>query len=182
MTKGAGETKPEVGISACLTGMAVRYDGRDKHTPDLLKQLTQAFTLFPFCPEVAIGLGTPRPPIDIWEVAGERVIYKQGNPAPAIGEELKAVAREVSLRQGLCGYVLTERSPSCGLGSTPVYRGGGIKSGTESGLFAAELSITKPGLPMVEATQLETSGALDEFIAAVYNYFEATRRKTGGLS
>ena len=55
--------KPRVGVSACLLGENVRYDGRHKLDPDMVDTLSQYFELVPVCPEVEMGLGVPREPM-----------------------------------------------------------------------------------------------------------------------
>lgn len=99
-------------VSACLLGLACRYDGKSKPCEDVIK-LTEKYNLIPFCPEVMGGLPTPRHPS---EIVGDRVInlidedvtvqYKKG------AEEALKIAKIYN-----CKYaILKEKSPSCGSG------------------------------------------------------------------
>ena len=60
--------KPVVGVSACLLGQKVRYDGDHKHNAILVHQLGPLLRFRDTCPEVAIGLPVPRPPIQVVQV------------------------------------------------------------------------------------------------------------------
>src|SRR6185436_20549152 len=65
----AQSQRPRVGISRCLLGDAVRYDGTDKRADDLLRDLGARVEWIPVCPEVEVGMGTPREPIQLVAIA-----------------------------------------------------------------------------------------------------------------
>lgn len=164
--------KPRVGISSCLLGQAVRYDGRHKRDEPLIADLGPRVEWVPVCPEIEIGLGTPRPPIQLQDIGGAvRLIMS------STGRDLTDVMREYSARKAdalsglrLAGYVLKSRSPSCGLGSTPVV---GARVGTDelrSGVFAAVLKARFPGLPIEEETRLRDAAARETFLQRVLSY------------
>ncbi|MBV7296339.1 DUF523 domain-containing protein [Enterovibrio paralichthyis] len=116
-------------VSACLMGEKVRYDGND------LRQTHKAFTtlegkaqLVPFCPEVAGGLSTPRPPAEIDLANGESVWSGAGKVIATTGSDVtdafcegakKALA--ICQQQGIRFALMTESSPSCG--SSLIYNG-----------------------------------------------------------
>src|SRR3546814_842407 len=113
--------RPRVGVSACLAGQRVRYDG-DTRPAAALAHLKDQLELFLVCPEVAIGLGVPRPPIQLVELDGERRVTGVAAPHTDVTDALRALVEQ--LPDDLCGFILKARSPSCATGSAPVYRDG----------------------------------------------------------
>lgn len=159
--------KPLVGISACLCGDKVRYDGREKGLPELIGTLEQPLELFKVCPEVAIGMTVPRPPIQL--VEQHQLIEARGVEKPAQNPtaELQAYALSVidqhKAGNALCGFILKSRSPSCGFGSTPIHK----KSqpiGLGNGIFAHQLRKKSPWLPIAEEQSLQTITEQQHFI------------------
>ncbi|MEW7866692.1 DUF523 domain-containing protein [Aeromonas diversa] len=101
-------------VSACLLGMPVRYDGRSKGlVSDWLSRLGAEGVLLPFCPEVAGGLPTPRPPA---ERRGERVVTEAGLDVTAEFDRGAELALALCQREGIRVALLKEGSPSCGSG------------------------------------------------------------------
>ena len=149
--------KPRVGISSCLLGQAVRHDGGHKRDDALIADLETHVEWVPVCPEVEIGLGTPRPPIELHDIGGAvRLIM------PSTGRDLTDDMREYAERKvaalagmGLSGYILKSRSPSCGL---------------SSGVFAAVLKARLPALPIEEETGLREAAARATFLTRVLTY------------
>lgn len=160
----------KIGVAACLLGEPVRYDGGHKRSQTLLRHLASHYELLPICPEVAAGLGVPRPPVQLVlrngairavGVADERLDVTQ----PLIEYGQRIAAGELAL----CGYVFKSRSPSCGLGSTPIRAGdGAITHG--HGLFARQLIETLPGLPVIDEEQLEQEPLRQQFLRRVAAY------------
>jgi uncharacterized protein YbgA (DUF1722 family)/uncharacterized protein YbbK (DUF523 family) len=161
-----------VGISSCLLGENVRFDGGHKREPYLVETLGRWFEWVPVCPEMEIGLGAPRESL--------RLIGKPGDPrlvAPASGSDhtdaMKAYARS-RLRQlagaGLHGYVLKKDSPTCGLFRVRVYPGGKGTSPTRdgAGLFAKALVEALPELPVEEEGRLNDMPLRENFIERVF--------------
>ncbi|MBQ7954002.1 MAG: DUF523 domain-containing protein [Clostridia bacterium] len=99
-------------VSACLLGVACRYDGKSKPNEDIIK-LTEKYNLIPFCPEITGGLPTPRHPS---EIVGDKVLNDIGEDVTAQykkgAEEALRIAKLYN-----CKYaILKEKSPSCGKG------------------------------------------------------------------
>lgn len=158
-----------IGISACLLGDEVRYDGGHKRDAFLTEVLAPHVEWVPVCPEVEIGLGTPRPPIRLEARAGEiRLVM------PETGEDLTERMRAYAERrvgelkeEALCGYVLKARSPSCGLGSVEVRDGsGGRRRG--NGAFARVLGAGHPLLPIAEETDLAEPRRRERFVTGIW--------------
>lgn len=162
-----------IGVSACLLGERVRYDGRDKRHPWLCDSLAREFVLEPICPEVAIGMGVPRAPIRL--VASADGIRAQGvdDPMLDVTLALDRYAADVAQRLGsvLAGYVFKRGSPSCGVRAVPCFGAGsgcGDEAlGTAAGIFAAALRARLPGLPVVEEGELSTPADRLNFVARV---------------
>jgi uncharacterized protein YbbK (DUF523 family) len=147
--------KPRVGISRCLLGDDVRYDGTHKRADDLLASLGRHVEWVPVCPEVEVGMGTPREPIQLVSAAG-RVRLLGVTSGEDWTERMQAWARErieLLRRLNLSGFVLKARSPSCGV------RGGGM--------FAQALIDAMPDLPVAEEDDLADALSREVFLAKV---------------
>jgi uncharacterized protein YbbK (DUF523 family) len=166
------ETKTiQIGVSSCLLGFKVRYDGQDKKHSNVLK-LCEQFTCIAICPEYAIDLGVPRAPIHLVQLASG--IHARGiaNPQQDVTQALTEYANEVhaSMPQ-LCGYVFKARSPSCGVNSTPLFNAIDLQQlGSTSGIYSARIQELAPQLPIVEETQLNNDSDLQKFIEGVVVY------------
>lgn len=153
-----GDTRVRVGISGCLLGEPVRYDGGHKRNGFLVDVLARWVRFVPVCPEVEAGLGTPREALRLHrggaEGAETRMISLSGRDCTDL---MRAFARRRAaelVKQGLSGFVLKKGSPSCGLRAVPRYGPRGDPHGDGRGLFAAELVRLQPLLPVEEEGRL----------------------------
>jgi uncharacterized protein YbgA (DUF1722 family)/uncharacterized protein YbbK (DUF523 family) len=161
-----------VGISACLLGSTVRFDGGHKRDRNLTDLLGRHFRWVPACPEVEIGLGTPRESLRLVGTAtAPRLV------APRSGRDLTELMAEHSARrvdglaaQGLRGFVLKKDSPSCGLHRVRVYDGNGVPTRDGSGLFAQALRERLPNLPVEEEGRLNDPLLRESFVNRVFAY------------
>jgi len=163
-----GERIP-VGVSSCLLGEQVRYDGGHKHNGFLTETLARYFEFVPYCPELAIGLGVPRPPIRL--VSTGEGIRARGTKDPALDvtDRLAAYgARVASRSRHLCGYILKKGSPSCGMERVKVYPEKGGNTGKGRGLYAAALMERLPSLPVEEEGRLMDPVLRENFIERVF--------------
>ena len=159
--------RPLVGVSACLLGEEVRYDGDHKLDNFVSGALARIVELRPVCPDVDIGLGVPREPIRLESSGnGTRLVATESKVDLTAAMEAYAEAKVRELdAAGICGYVLKARSPSCGLGSVPI---DGADRG--DGLFAAALRKLCGRLPIAEETGLEEAAEREVFLARVLAY------------
>lgn len=161
--------RPRVGISSCLIGEEVRYDGTSKMVD--LSDLSEIFECVPVCPEVEIGLGVPREPIELVRDGDEirlRGVASRTDHSEAMRSfAARRIERLAAL--GLHGYVLKARSPSCGPEGVPVAGA----ADTRAGLFAEELTARLPGLPVVHEEQLADPEERAAFVNRVTEAFEA---------
>lgn len=142
--------KPLVAISSCLAGERVRYDGKSQALGHKLTQLEVKYHLLSICPEMAIGLGMPRPPIHLrWSESAQgycAVLIEQ--PQVDYTEALRHYAALV-LKQHptLAGIILKQKSPSCGTGKTKLFDANGkLQTQDGWGVFAKELHSINPKL------------------------------------
>ncbi len=164
------ESSPEkiaVGISSCLLGEPVRFDGGHKNNAYIVKTLGQYFRFIPFCPEMDIGLGVPRESIRLVEQeTGIRCVGSK-NPELDVTEQLIACAdQQKKWHQSVCGYILKKDSPSCGMERVRVYRNDQPqRKGT--GLYAQQLLTNFPHLPVEEEGRLGDPVLRENFIQRV---------------
>jgi uncharacterized protein YbgA (DUF1722 family)/uncharacterized protein YbbK (DUF523 family) len=164
-----------LGVSACLLGERVRYDGGHKRDRFLTDVLGDFVEWVPVCPEVEIGLGAPRDAIRLVgrEAAPRLVVERTGEDLTARMTRF-AAAKDAELRE-LDGYVLKRASPTCGLHRVRVYGEDGALRGTGRGLFAAVLTRHLPLLPVEEEGRLTDPASRENFIERV---FAAARWRT----
>jgi uncharacterized protein YbbK (DUF523 family)/uncharacterized protein YbgA (DUF1722 family) len=173
-----------LGVSACLIGQAVRYDGQDKHHNFIAEVLAEHFVLIPFCPEVAIGLGVPRPAIQL--IAGDPFHPRArgvDDPSTDVTDRLQDFAREVTASQPtLSGYIFKSRSPSCGLRDTTVYGAGMEPVATGTGIYAGAILSNVPLLPAIDEDQLMEPAYYESFIYQVTAYHRWLQLQSTGVS
>lgn len=163
-----------LGVSRCLLGDRVRYDGESKPHHIILERLAAIFELVPVCPEVEAGLPVPRPPVQLTASIEHPRLTGRDDASIDVTEDLQLYCqRRIPELDRLDGFILKSRSPSCGLNSTPVFIDGNCVTESGSGVFASEFCRQYPDLPVIEETQLDEPVKLDRFIRAV----EATRSR-----
>ncbi len=163
--------KIPIGISACLLGEEVRFNGGHKRSRICLNALAQVFEYRSYCPEVAIGMGVPRETIRLeGELEAPRVVGSK-TPGLDVTDELYEYGRRVAAEsEDLSGYILMKDSPSCGLYSTKVYRNGHPLPGKHQGMFVRGFRAENPLLPMEEEGRLNDPVLKENFVALVHVY------------
>lgn len=167
------EPRIKVGISSCLLGMKVRFDGGHKHDRYLTETLGRYFEWVAVCPEVEIGMSTPRENIRlVGEAADPRLI------APKSGsdytERMKAYAEQqvaALAREELHGYILKKDSPSCGMERVRVYDHNSVPQRSGIGIYARKLLETYPLLPVEEEGRLNDHRLRENFIERVFAHY-----------
>ena len=129
-----------IGISACLIGQQVRYDGGHKRA-DYLRDLGADIQWVEVCPEVEMGLGTPREPMNLVRRVGSlrMVTAETGIDHTETLRQWAATRLEALAAEDLSGYVLKADSPSCGMEQVATFDDTGPSSRDGRGLFAAAL-------------------------------------------
>jgi uncharacterized protein YbgA (DUF1722 family)/uncharacterized protein YbbK (DUF523 family) len=163
----------KVGISACLLGQEVRFDGGHKRDSFLTDILGPCVEWVAICPEVEMGLGTPRETLRLVRTpgAGLRMITTRTAVDHTDGmnrwanRRLEALARD---EPDLCGYVLKNDSPSCGMERVKTYGASGVPERSGRGLYAAALMNRFPTLPIEEEGRLSDPGLRENFIERIF--------------
>jgi len=157
-----------LGISSCLLGNEVRYDGGHKRDRFIVGTLGEYFEFVPVCPEMAIGLGVPRQPIRLrGQPDSIRVVGVDDDQLDVTGELRdygRRMARELN---DISGYVLKSKSPSCGMERVKLYADSGAPSSLGVGQYAAALMEAYPELPLEEEGRLCDPVLRENFIERV---------------
>jgi uncharacterized protein YbbK (DUF523 family) len=159
-----------LGVSACLLGQPVRYDGGHKRDRWITDVLGPQVDFVPVCPEVECGLPVPREPMRlVGDPAAPRLVtIRTGvdHTERLLGWARRRVA--ALKREGLCGFLFKAKSPSCGLAHVRVYRGKGVLSRAGVGLFARSLMERFPLLPVEEADRLNDAALRENFVERLF--------------
>jgi uncharacterized protein YbbK (DUF523 family)/uncharacterized protein YbgA (DUF1722 family) len=160
-----------IGVSSCLTGQKVRYDGETRPHDFITGTLAAVCELVPVCPEVGIGMGVPRPPIALRGAQGAVTAVGIDNPDLNVTGALQDYAR-ISARDlpAIAGYLFKSRSPSCGLGSVDVTLDSGEVLEEGDGIYAQGIVQAMPLLPVAEETCLDNPECRDHFFERVFIY------------
>jgi uncharacterized protein YbgA (DUF1722 family)/uncharacterized protein YbbK (DUF523 family) len=161
-----------LGVSACLLGQEVRYDGGHKRDRFLTDTLGRWVEWVPVCPEVELGLGIPREPIRLEGDPDEPrlIATRTGADHTRAMTRLARARAEQLAAQDLCGYVLKKDSPSCGMERVRVYAGRGAPSRRGVGLFARALLERSPLLPVEEEGRLNDPVLRENFVERLFAY------------
>jgi uncharacterized protein YbgA (DUF1722 family)/uncharacterized protein YbbK (DUF523 family) len=161
-----------IGISSCLLGQKVRFDGGHKRDAFLVDTFGTFVEWVPVCPEVELGLGTPREALRLVRKGDEiRMVNTRSGRDISTGMRQWARTRVDALAsEGLCGYVLKKDSPSCGMERVKIYAEAGMAEKNGRGLFAEALMARFPRLPVEEEGRLSDPRLRDNFVERVFAY------------
>ena len=164
---------PRVGISACLLGQPVRYNGGAKPDDWIIEVLSQAVDFVPFCPEMEMGLGTPREALRlVRERTGDPLSLRETNSGRDHTENaLSTRARIYQRLKEVDGVILKKASPTCGMERVKVYGKDGIPGTTAPGLFGGGLIEVFPDLPVTEEGRLTDLDQREHFVTRVFGHF-----------
>ena len=165
--------RPTIGVSACLLGYPVRYDGRSKRHDFICEILARRFKLIPICPEADAELGVPRPPVQL--VGDPRWPRMLGvdDKALDVTEAIEAFSSTVTADLNrFSGFILKARSPSCGQRKVPLYDIDGHDAGYASGVFVRLLREADPLMPLADESDIDDSEYCAEFLGRVDAYHQ----------
>jgi len=164
------DVKPLVGVSQCLLGDAVRYDGQSKTNQIVLEHLSHIFELVPICPEVEAGLGIPRPPVQLTADIENPRLTGRDDTSIDITDVMNNYCHDKPMKlKQLNGFIFKSRSPSCGLNSTPVFINIQCVTENSRGVFARSMVNQFPNLPIIEDSTF-TNESINQFIKQVIQY------------
>ncbi len=164
-----------VGVSSCLLGEMVRYDGGHQLNRTVRDTLGERFDLVPVCPEFELGLGVPREPMRLEGDPGDPRLVVIATRVD-LTDRMKAwCARRVDelAAEALCGFVFKSRSPSSGMERVPVFSETGEVRESAAGLFARAFMDRFSSLPFVDEGQLEDPEIRARFVARVVDVHRA---------
>src|SRR5437667_10450694 len=161
-----------VGISQCLLGENVRYDGGHKLDRMLVETLGPLVEWVPVCPEVEVGLGTPREPMRlVGDLHEPRLITINTvvDHTDAMNRFAQQRVRELEALN-LSGFIFKSASPSCGIRQVPFFNTQGIETQEGVGLFARAFMAHFPEMPVEEESRLHDPQTLKNFLERVLAY------------
>ena len=182
-----------VGLTRCLIGDPVRFDGGHKRSRFVTDELGRFVEWVPVCPELESGMGVPRPSVRIVQPEGtegedaQRLEEARSGRSHTSAMQRHARSRVARLGgEDLCGFVLKKDSPSCGMERVRVYAEGGGAVRTGRGFFARVLLDRMPWLPVEEEGRLEDPALRERFVERIFAYrrlksFFEERFSVGGL-
>ncbi|MAP12215.1 MAG: hypothetical protein CMQ61_09190 [Gammaproteobacteria bacterium] len=176
-------SRPLVGVSSCLLGQEVRFDGGHKLDKFVRSKLGEFVDYVPECPEVAIGLGIPRAPIRLSMNEGRVRVIGVKDPTLDVTDKLDAYAHAVHAKgRQLAGYVFKKGSPSCGMERVKIYTEGGMPLSNGSGRFAHRFMELNPLMPCEEDGRLNDMAIRESFVERVFTLHRWQRFAGEGLT
>lgn len=162
-----------IAVSSCLLGEAVRYDGTDKKIDYITTHIASEYNLISLCPEMAIGMGVPRPPIHLVDDGGG-IIQLQGidDASNNVTDAIIHYADDIVKNNNICGYIFKKNSPSCGTKHVKVLNVHGQYERKGQGLYAATIMAALPLLPVIDEEDCLNKKMRDDFLDKVIQYSE----------
>jgi uncharacterized protein YbgA (DUF1722 family)/uncharacterized protein YbbK (DUF523 family) len=178
--------RPKLGISSCLLGKPVRFDGGHKRSAYVTGTLVEYFDFVSFCPEQAIGLPTPRKPIRLVadgknsEIRAVEVRDYTIQHTKELDQYARTVSGQIS---DFSGYIVKKDSPSCGMERVKVYEKENAPADRRGvGIFTARLMRELPGLPIEEEGRLNDPRLRENFVTRVFTMFRWQEFLRDGLT
>ena len=161
--------RPRVVVSACLLGEPVRFDGGHCRNRWVTQTFAEHVDLIPVCPEMEMGMGSPRPTL---RLVDQRLVESKS------GQDWTGQMDQVSQRLmdsfgEVHGFILKRKSPSCGIERVP-------NSKTGRGLFADAVACSFPDLPMEDDGRLNDLGLRDRFVTRVFAHHRLSQQLERG--
>lgn len=168
----------KIAVSACLLGQNVRYDGGNKHERFITDELSRYAELVPFCPEDVV-FSTPRGSVRLVEEEGFVRVLSNAKDEDMTQRLLEGSRSELEkiAAADIGGIIFKARSPSCGMGTTPLYINNDENFSTTYGVFAAMCKESFPFLPMIEESSLQDERSRNGFIEWLHAYDSIKKSK-----
>jgi len=162
----------KIGISSCLLGNEVRYDGGHSRSDCIIDNMGDSFEYIAFCPEVAIGMSIPRQPINLVSIDGVIRVRGVSDSNQDVTDDLTNYAVSITDQLNMmCGYIFKSRSPSCGLVDVNVYDEHTSQIiDTSAGQFAKIIRQQQPYFPVEDEVRLADKELREDFIHRVMVY------------
>lgn len=178
--------KIKIGISSCLLGNNVRYDGGHQHDRYITDTLGRYCAWLPVCPEVECGLGIPREAMRlVGNTENPRLvtIRKGVDYTDRMHAWVEKRLQELE-EENLCGFIFKSKSPSSGIGGVKIYTASGMPDRKGAGLFGGAFMKHFPHLPAIDDGRLHDPLLRENFIERVFVYkrWQELRSKKGGVA
>ncbi len=178
------QSKIKVGVSSCLLGETVRWNGEHKLDSTLKDTLSRLFEWVPTCPEVEIGMGVPRETVRLaGNLKSPRMVGNHTGKdwTPRMHRYSKKRSTELA-KMRVCGYIFKARSPSCGIARIPVTTKNGKTPAKGRGLFADAFMRQCPWAPVEDESRMQDARIRENFITRVFAYHRLTQLLNGRFS
>jgi len=165
--------KPQIGVSACLASKAVRFDGGFISNQFVLNDCASFFDIHTMCPEVEMGMGVPRPVIQLRNFDNEVRLVFSKNPENDITDDMREYSEcKVNKLPALDGFIFKKDSPSCGVFKVPVKDNkSGMRKRDGVGIFAQTFKDKNPQVPTEDEGRLNDKGIRENFLERVYAHY-----------
>lgn len=172
-----------IGISSCILGEKVRYDGGHKLDRYLADVFGKYAEWVPVCPEVEVGMGIPRPTVRLIQIEDRiHMISKKGDDYTDEMNRYTQMRTAALASDHLSGYILKSGSPSCAMERMRFYDAEGIPRGRRSGLYADGLLKAFPHLPIEDDGRLRDARIRENFVTRVFAHHRWMQMINEGLS
>lgn len=173
--------KPVVVLSRCLEYEPVRYNAQ-VIPYDFVRQLEPWITFVPVCPELEIGLGVPRDPVRIVSIDGEARLIQPTTDRDVTREMNEFSESFLSSLRDVDGFLLKNRSPSCGISDVKIYQGlsESASSGRGPGIFAGHVLERFPGLAIEDEGRLRNYRIREHFLTRLFSLAALRQVKANG--
>lgn len=179
------DEKIPVGISACLSGEKVRFDGGHKRLAFAVEDLSPWVRYEPVCPEMAIGLPVPRPALRLVkdDEGAISLLFSDKREGDLTADMAEFSHQRIARLAHLCGYIVCAKSPSCGMERVRVYdKDGKNNRKAGRGIFTEILMQTFPWLPVEEDGRLHDPAIRENFVERIYTLHELNQLRAQGLT
>ncbi|MDD4871454.1 MAG: DUF523 and DUF1722 domain-containing protein [Kiritimatiellae bacterium] len=162
--------KIKLGISKCLLGERVRYDGQHKLDKFLTDTLGKYVEYVAVCPEVECGLSVPREPMILVGSPDSPMLITIETMRDLTGQVLTWAVKKLDElgKKDLCGFIFKSKSPNCGMAGVKVYDDKGLLCGLASGIFAREFMRRFPLLPVEDEERLHDHELRENFFERIF--------------
>jgi uncharacterized protein YbbK (DUF523 family) len=176
--------RPRLGISACLLGQKVRFDGGHKQDAFLCETFGRFVEWIPVCPEIEVGMGVPRETVRlVGALSDPKMIAERSGRDWTVAMKRFAAIRTNELADlRLSGYVFKKNSPNCGIERVRVYDSKSMPARRGRGLFAAAVMTRPTLLPVEEEGRLNDPALRENFIERVFAYHRWQEALAGAKS
>ncbi len=184
MASRRSQSRIKVGVSSCLLGEPVRWDGNHKRDRTVKNQLGRIFEWVPTCPEVEIGMGVPREAVRLMgNLKSPRLVGTESATdwTARMTRYARKRSRELA-KLGVCGYIFKSRSPSCGVVGIPVSAQNGTTTAQGRGLLADLFIRQFSPIPVEDENRLQNARVRDNFITRVLAYHRLSQLFNGRFS